>query len=57
LHQAFAVAQVDEDDAAMVATTMDPAAQADGLAEKYLSSEAAVLGSHGHVQVFAVQML
>ncbi len=57
LHQAFAVAQVDENDAAMIATTMHPAAQADGLAEKYLSGEAAVLGSHGHIQFFAVQML
>ncbi|AMO98555.1 hypothetical protein CAter282_0633 [Collimonas arenae] len=41
----------------MIATTMHPAAQANGLAEKCLSGEAAVLGSHGHIQFFAVQML
>ena len=33
LHQALAVAQVDEDDAAVVAAAMDPAHQRDGLAE------------------------
>src|SRR5207245_2911179 len=49
LHQAFAVAQVDEDDAAVVAATVHPAAQADGLAEQCLIGEAAVVGSHGHV--------
>jgi ribosomal protein S18 acetylase RimI-like enzyme len=48
LDQAFAVAQVDEDHAAVVAATVHPAAQADGLAEQCLGSEAAVLGSHGH---------
>ena len=31
LHEAFAVAQVDEDDAAVVAAAMDPARQRDGL--------------------------
>jgi hypothetical protein len=38
LHQAFAVAQIDKDDAAVVAPTMDPAAQADSLAEQRFSS-------------------
>ena len=49
LHQAFAVAQVDEDHAAVVAPAMHPAAQADGLAEQRFSGEAAILGSHRHI--------
>jgi len=61
LHQALAVAQIDENDAAVVAATMHPAAQADGLAEQSLGSEAAVVGSHGHcltlsVSIFGVRL-
>jgi hypothetical protein len=46
LHQSFAVAQIDENDATVVAAAMDPAAQTDGLAEKRLSGEAAIVSSH-----------
>jgi hypothetical protein len=46
LHQTFAVAQIDENDAAVVAAAMDPAAQTHGLAEKCLSGEAAIMSSH-----------
>ena len=46
LHQTFPVAQVDEDDATMVAPAMHPAAQADGLAEQRFRGEAAVMCSH-----------
>ena len=45
LHQAFAVAQVDEDDAAVVAAAMDPAHQRDGLAEVAAVDAAAVVGA------------
>ena len=51
LHQAFAVAQVDEDDAAMVAPAMRPAHQRDGLAEQRFADEAAVGGSHASLQI------
>jgi hypothetical protein len=47
LHQAFAVAQVDEDDAAMVAAAVRPAHQRDGLAHQRFADQAAVGGSHG----------
>ena len=45
LHQAFAVAQVDEDDAAMIAPAMDPARHRDGLVEIAAVDAAAVVGS------------
>ena len=45
LHQAFAVAQVDEDDAAVVAATVDPAGHGDGLVEVAAVDEAAVVGA------------
>ncbi len=46
LHQAFAIAQVDEDDAAMVAAAMRPPEQGDALAEKTGIGKSAVFGSH-----------
>ena len=49
LHQAFAVAQVDEDDAAVVAAAMHPARQRDGLAEVAAVDAAAIIGAF-HVQ-------
>ena len=45
LHEAFAVAQVDEDDAAVVAAAMDPAHQRDGLAEVAAVDAAAVVSA------------
>ena len=45
LHQAFAVAQVDEDDAAVVAAAMHPAHQRDGLAEVAAVDAAAIVGA------------
>ena len=45
LHQSFAVAQVDEDHAAVVAAAMDPAADGDGLAEAGAVDAAAVVGA------------
>ena len=48
LHAALAVAQVNEDDAAVVAAAVDPAAQGDSLTIKRLGDEAAVVGSHWH---------
>ncbi len=45
LHQAFAVAQIDEDHAAMVAAAMRPAHQRDGLAEVAAVDAAAVVGA------------
>ena len=47
LHEAFTVAQVDEDDPAVVAAAVHPAAQADGLAQQLFGHEAAVLSTHG----------
>src|SRR5208282_5999570 len=45
LHQAFAVAQIDEDDAAVVASAMDPAADGYRLAEASAVDAAAVVGT------------
>ncbi len=47
LHQAFTVAQVDEDHPAVVAAAVYPAAQADGLAQQFFGDEAAVVSTHG----------
>ncbi len=49
LHQAFAVAQVDEDDAAVIAAAMDPAAHLDGLAQSLAVDAAAVVGAFHNV--------
>jgi hypothetical protein len=46
LHQAFAVAQVDEDHAAVVAATVRPAHQRHRLAEELLAHQSAVRRSH-----------
>jgi len=46
LNQAFAITQIDEDDAAVVTATMDPAAQADRLAHQRLGGQAAIVCSH-----------
>ena len=46
LHEAFAVAQVDEDDAAVVAPAVHPAVQRDGLSEMCAAHEAAVFATH-----------
>ena len=46
LHQAFAVAQVDEDHAAMVAAAVGPAHQGHGLAHQRFADQAAISGSH-----------
>jgi hypothetical protein len=48
LGQAFAVAQVDEDDAAVVAATVGPAAQGDDLAVEGGVELSAVMGTHGN---------
>ncbi len=45
LNQALAVAQVDEDDAAVVATPVHPAADSDGLAKSFAVDEAAIVGA------------
>ena len=47
LHVAFAVAQVDEDHAAVVAPAVHPAAQGHGLAEQSFGHQTAVMGTHG----------
>ena len=48
LHEALAVAQVDEDDAAMVAAAVDPAGERDGLGEMAAVDATAVVGAfHG----------
>ena len=46
LHQTFAVAQINKNDAAVVAAAMYPAAQADCLAHQCLVGQAAVMCSH-----------
>ena len=46
LHQALAVAQVDEDHAAMVAAAVGPAVEGHGLAEETGVGAAAVFGAH-----------
>ena len=47
LQQTFAIAQVDEDDAAMIAAAMDPASDADFLADEGFVDLTAVVGTHG----------
>ncbi len=47
LQQAFAIAQVDEDHAAMIAPAMDPASDADVLADEGFVDLTAVMGTHG----------
>ena len=46
LHVAFAVAQVDEDHAAVVAAAVHPAAQGHGLAQQGFGHQTAVGGTH-----------
>ncbi|MNV50358.1 hypothetical protein D3C71_1423630 [compost metagenome] len=52
LHVAFAVAQVDEDHAAMVTTTVHPARQGNGLAHQGFGHKTAIVGTHGHGRNF-----
>ena len=47
LREAFAVAQVDENHAAVVAPGIDPSTQGDGLIELGGADQAAVVGTHG----------
>jgi hypothetical protein len=51
LCQAFTVAQVDENHAAMVAAAMSPAAQSDNLIDMAGVELAAVVGTHGESDV------
>jgi hypothetical protein len=46
LHQAFAISQVNENDAAMVAPSMYPAEQSNRLADEFGVDQARVFGSH-----------
>ena len=46
LHQPLAVAQIDEDHAAVVPPSMHPAEQVDRLAQVFAAHKAAVLRSH-----------
>src|SRR6185436_6259030 len=48
LRQAFAVAQVDEDDAAMVAAAVRPAAERDDTLDERGGELAAVMSAHGY---------
>ena len=48
LHITFAVAQVDENHASMVAAAVDPARQGDGLAHQGFGHKTAIVGTHGH---------
>ena len=52
LHEALAVAQVDEDDAAVVAAAMDPAQSGDGLVEMAAVDAATVVGAF-HLTLFS----
>ena len=47
LHQAFAIAQIDEYHPAMIASAMNPAGNADALGNQLLINLSAVVGSHG----------
>ncbi len=52
LHQTLAIAQVDEDHAAMVTPAMRPARQGDALAQQLFGDLTAILSTHLHVVVF-----
>src|SRR5204863_5594850 len=45
LHESFAVAQIDENDAAMVAAPVHPAADGNGLAKSFAVDEPAIVGA------------
>ena len=49
LHEPLAIAQIDEDDAAMIAAAMSPAAEGHRLADERGSELAAVVGSHARI--------
>ena len=51
LGEALAVAEVDEDDAAVVAGGIDPADERDGLADVVGAEFVAVVGAVGHLSV------
>ena len=57
LHQTFAITQVDENHAAVVATPMRPAEQGDLLSEVLFVDEAAVVCSHDGFQKIGLAML
>ena len=46
LHETFTVAQVNENHAAVVATTMSPPIEGDGLADEFFVDQATVCGTH-----------
>lgn len=48
LNEPFAIAQVDEDNATVIAAAMHPAAQRDGFAQTGLGHQTAVFRSHRH---------
>ena len=48
LHVAFPVAQIDENDTAMVTTAVDPSAKGHGLADQGFGHQTAIVGTHGH---------
>jgi len=48
LHQTLAVAQVDENDTAVVAAAVDPAEQGHGLADELAVHQAGIFGTHGN---------
>ena len=51
LHEAFAVAQIDKDNAAVVAPAIDPAAQGNGLPHQGFSNLTAINRTHRHLRV------
>ena len=51
LHEAFAVAQIDKDNAAVVASAIDPAAQGNGLPHQGFSNLTAINRTHRHLRV------
>ena len=51
LHITFAVAHVDEDDAAMITPTIDPAAQGHGFAQQGIGHKTTVMRTHSHKRI------
>ena len=51
LHIALTVANIDKNNATMIATTIYPATQADSLTQKGFGHKTAIVGTHGHKQL------
>jgi hypothetical protein len=55
LHQTFTIAQINENNTAMIAAAMHPAGDGDFLAGKLLADLAAIVAAHGDTRDFTLE--